>query len=153
MGAVSDLVQRCPNEFLAVSSVVLAAIANASSGLGDLVEYLLDDTEDDEVDVEVIIVTFMRTLLVCLNVTPDAESVIGIIIGIMEVVGGMKEHGDDLLAISVEAMWVIIQKFGDRAVEILGDEIGFEMLVREAGEAGLMTDAINDIISFMARDR
>jgi hypothetical protein len=151
---IQDLVKNCASEFCEVCDAVLPPLLRVSGVLGDLTA-LLETEDDEELDVDLIIVAFMKCLLSCMNAlvservqNEKVEMVVEGVIDLLEMIGGMKEHGDDLLCVSVEAMGKLIQCFPDRTEEYFGHELGFELVLRAAKEAELMPELLSEIFNF-----
>jgi hypothetical protein len=150
--AIQALAHNCNSEFSALSFGVLPPLIRVGDSLGDLVESLSND--ECETDVDPIIVSFLGALMTGGRVLIDVGSensglAIEGLVGLLETIGGMKEHGDALLRASVKAILFLIESMPDRAIGFLSDEIGLEVLVRETSEAGLMSDAIEQIVQYM----
>jgi hypothetical protein len=150
--AIADLARGAPGEFAAVAEEVLPAVIAVSDVLGDVIEAV--DPDDDDFDPEATIISILKCLQQALDTLIAAQAPAGpgladAVFELLEFIGGLKEHSDELLEASVETMGFMIAQFPDPMRQSFQSEPGFEVLLREAAAAGVFEDGVQEIAAFV----
>ncbi|OHS99126.1 hypothetical protein TRFO_34531 [Tritrichomonas foetus] len=152
--AIGDLAMKTPHVFIPIAQSVLDPVSQICTNIGDLITYKPDD-DDDDFDVDDILCSFLNCMQKATTVLAQVQSPLApkageVVNDILEDVGGMKEHGDKLLKVSVDAMAALIQAFPQQMKETFQDEPGFTIILREAHEAQISLSVLEMIAQFLA---
>ena len=153
--AIGDLATSAPSVFCPVAGDVLTPVTAITSSFGEIMDSVEDLQEDDEIDFDKIVLSFANCLKKCLDVlmaanSPLQGSLAESVIEVLEFVGGMKEHSDVLLSGCVDIMAYLSQAAPAVMKEYFENEPGFEVILREASEAGVNGEALQVIQQFLA---
>lgn len=156
--AIGCLAKKTPSVFVNDAENVIEPIDNICHHvIGNIIAYAPDDLFDEDFDIDDIISSFLKCLRKILNTLAQAESPLTektgeILSDLLEVVGGMKEHGDDLLKSSVKSMGMLIHVFQNDMKETFEYEPGFILILKEAQEAEILPETVANIFQFMSSE-
>jgi hypothetical protein len=148
--AIGDLARAAPAAFTGAAEAVLPGIATIYGGVRDV----LDAAEFEEgFDPDPTIIASGNCLRAAVEIlvqaqAPIAEEAADALLELLEFVGGMKEHGDDLLGAALHLMAFMIQAFPEHMEEAFQDEPGFEIVLKEAWMGGVETELADEIRQF-----
>ncbi|KAH0790702.1 Kap95p [Histomonas meleagridis] len=150
--AIGDLAKSAPSVSIGLVESVMPPILEICQHMNDIFDMIPEEDEEDY-DIENILISFINCLQKTLEMLIKAQSQLAIpitiaLLDLLEVVGGLTEHSDKMLTCSVLTMFFLAQNFPDQMNEYFQDEPGYEVLLREAREAGILPEVVAVLSQF-----
>ena len=144
--AITSLTKFPSFQACAIDSI--APIISAADSMQTRInnDNLLNLDDDSEKVIISYLKCFAATAAVC---TPDVVEIpVMAAIDLLEVVGGLEEHGDDLITTSVDVMAQFVQQFPEKMGQMFQNEPGFKNILDKAIVAEIQLEKVHFLMPF-----